>query len=256
MLANLKIRRKLLFALLPLAAMVLAATTYSSVEMLRADTRYSALIATDVKTLRSLTVARAKNNRFNQVIYEEIAETDSAKLAAIDAYGEKTAAEFYSSVDDAIRQSPNVLHEIEALKSQFDQALSSSRRVRAKKMEGDTGVALQLARETVDPPLEQVREGMANLVDNMDRAIDKQSNALTVKAHKTILIIWIVIGLGLIASFSFGIFIVQHEVVDRLDNIAVLHRRITTAGHHKSGNIHIRGGRNRVGLKTLNAGLR
>jgi two-component system sensor histidine kinase/response regulator len=216
-LANLKIRRKLLLALVPLAAMVLAAASYSSIEMLRADARYSTLLATDVKTLRSLTVARAKNNRFNHSIYEELAETDPAKLQAIDAYGEKTAAEFYSSIDDAMRQSPNKIHQIEAIKSQFDQALSSSRRSRAKKMEGDTGVALRLTRETVDPPLEQVREGVANLVDNMDRAIDEQSNLLTVKAHKTILIIWTVIILGLIASFGFGIFIVQHEVVDRLE---------------------------------------
>jgi two-component system, sensor histidine kinase and response regulator len=216
-LANLKIRRKLLLALVPLAAMVLAATTYSSIEMLRGDTRYSALLATDVKTLRSLTVARAKNNRFNHSIYEEIAETDPAKLESIDAYAEKTAAEFYSSVDDAMRQSPNMFHQIEPIKSQFDQALSSSRRIRAKKMEGDTAIALQLTRETVDPALEQVRKGMANLVDNMDRSIDEQSRSLTEKAHKTILIIWIVIVLGLIASFGFGIFIVQHEVVDRLE---------------------------------------
>ncbi len=217
MLANLKIRRKLLLSLLPLAAMVLAATTYSSVEMLRADARYSALMTNDVKALRSLTVARAKSNRFNHAIYEEIAETDPTKLAAIDAYAEKTAAEFYSSVEDGMRQSPNMLHQIEAIKSQFDQALSSSRRVRAKKLEGNTGIALQLTRETVDPPLEQVREGMANLADSMDRKIDEQSRSLTERAHKTILIIWIVIILGLIASVSFGIFIVQHEVVDRLE---------------------------------------
>ena len=217
MLANLKIRRKLLFALLALAAMVIAATTYSSIAMLRADGRYSKLLATDVKTLRSLTVARAKNNRFNHAVYEEIAETDPAKLPALDAYAEKAAAEFYSSVDDAMRQSPNMIRQIEAIKSQFDQGLSSSRRVRSKKMEGDTAIALQLTRETVDPPLEQVREGMANLVDSMDRGIDEQSSSLTVKAHKTILIIWIVIALGLVVSFGFGIFIVQHEVVDRLE---------------------------------------
>ncbi len=217
MLANLKIRRKLLLALLPLAAMVIAATTYSSVEMLRADARYSALMATDVKTLRSLTVARAKSNRFGQLIYEEIAEPDATKLAVIDTITERTASEFYASVDDAMRHSPNVVQAIEPLKSQFDQALSNSRRVRAERLAGNTSSALLLVRETVDPQLEQVRVGISNLVDSMDRSIDEQSEALTVKAHKTILIIWIVIVLGLIASFGFGIFIVQHEVVDRLE---------------------------------------
>jgi two-component system, sensor histidine kinase and response regulator len=216
-LANLKIRRKLLLALFPLAAMVLAAATYSSIAMLRADARYSTLLATDVKTLRSLTVARAKSNRFGQLIYEEIAEPDSAKLTAIDTVTERTAAEFYSSVNDAMRQSPKAVHKIETVKTQFDEALSNSRRVRAQRLGGDTNVALRLVRETVDPQLEQVREGISNLVDRMDRSIDDQSDALTVKAHKTILIIWIVIGLGLIASFGFGIFIVQYEVVDSLE---------------------------------------
>ena len=109
MLANLKIRRKLLLALLPLAAMVLAATTYSSIEMLRADARYSALMATDVKTLRSLTVARAKSNRFGHSIYEEIAEPDPPNWLRSTPIAEKTASEFYASVDDAMRHSPNVV---------------------------------------------------------------------------------------------------------------------------------------------------
>ena len=51
MLANLKIRKKLLVALLPLGLMVLAATLYSSIEMVRIDSWYTDLIDRDVQAL-------------------------------------------------------------------------------------------------------------------------------------------------------------------------------------------------------------
>ena len=59
MLAKSRIRGRLLIALLPLAAMVVAAIAYSSSEMTRADRWYSSLLDNDVKALRSLTAARA-----------------------------------------------------------------------------------------------------------------------------------------------------------------------------------------------------
>src|ERR1700677_4137581 len=45
------------------------------------------------------------------------------------------------------------------------------------------------------------------------------------------------------------------EVVEHLDNIAVLHRWITTAGDHKASDIHIRRRGDRIGSNALNAGL-
>src|ERR1035441_57360 len=64
LLANFKIRTKVLIALLPLAIMVIVAVLYSSIEMKRIETRYSDLLDRDVKALQSLTTARALDNRF------------------------------------------------------------------------------------------------------------------------------------------------------------------------------------------------
>src|SRR5271167_1751022 len=108
LLANFKIRTKVLIALLPLAIMVIAAALYSSIEMDRIDTRYSDLLDRDVKALQDLTAARALDNRFGWFLYKEIAETDVDTMRVIDADLDKTAAEFHSTVDEARRESPSL----------------------------------------------------------------------------------------------------------------------------------------------------
>ena len=64
LLANFKIRTKVLVAPLPLVLMVIVAALYASIEMNRIDTRYSDLIGRDVKALHNLTIARVMDNRF------------------------------------------------------------------------------------------------------------------------------------------------------------------------------------------------
>ena len=76
MLANLKIRNKLLLALVPLGAMVLVAVAYASFEMVRADDSYTVIINADVKALRGVVVARGLCHRYHLALYQEIAETD------------------------------------------------------------------------------------------------------------------------------------------------------------------------------------
>ena len=117
LLANFKIRTKVFVALLPLAVMVIVAALYASFEMNRIDTRYSELIGRDVKALQDLTVARVLNNRFGQLLYQEIAETDVDRMRVIDADLDKTAAEFHSSVEEAKRESPSMAQKIDAADS-------------------------------------------------------------------------------------------------------------------------------------------
>ena len=62
LLANFKIRTKVLVASLPLVLMVLLAALYASLEMYRIDIRYSELIGRDVKALHDLTIARVMGN--------------------------------------------------------------------------------------------------------------------------------------------------------------------------------------------------
>ncbi len=85
LLANFKIRTKIFVALLPLAVMVIVAALYASIQMNRIDTRYSDLIDNDVKALHNLTIARVLSNRFAQLLYQEIAETDADRMRVIDA---------------------------------------------------------------------------------------------------------------------------------------------------------------------------
>src|SRR5947209_16506611 len=100
-LADLKIRNKITVALLPLAAMIVLATLYASVEMERIDSWYSDLIGKDVVGLQKLSLARTINNRFGQLIYQEIAEPNAAQRRALDDELNRSVSEFHSSIAEA-----------------------------------------------------------------------------------------------------------------------------------------------------------
>ena len=213
LLANFKIRTKVLVALLPLVFMVLVAALYASLEMNTIDTRYSELIGRDIKALQDLTIARVMDNRFHQLLYQEIAEPNLDKMRSIDADLDKTAAEFYSSVDEAKRQSPNLTSRIKKAQDLFDQVVSESRPLRGAALMGENTKALQLMRGSTESSLLLVRQALIELADELDARVDQQSDELTARTHRTILITWIVIVLGLAASFAIALSIVQVEVV-------------------------------------------
>src|ERR1700746_1011378 len=131
LLANFKIRTKVLAALFPLVVMVLVAALYSSMEMKKIDVLYSDLIGRDVKALQKLTVARALDNRFGLFLYKEIAELDADRMRIIDADLEETVAQFHSAVEQAKGDSPSLAPAIKAATALFDQAVSDSHPVRA-----------------------------------------------------------------------------------------------------------------------------
>ena len=216
-LAKFRIRSKLLIALLPLALMVLAATLYSSIEMSRIDKRYSMLIARDVKALQSLTDARAMTTQFGQGLYKEIAEPDIEKSKEIDAELDRVVAEYNALVEEAKQESPALASEIEASATLFDQAVTDSSGIRAEAMRDDTVPAMKGMRGSEEAELQRARQGMIVLIEKLHRSVDQQSKDLSAKTRRTILITWIVIGFGLVASFAFGHWIVQREVVDRLE---------------------------------------
>ena len=213
LLANLKIRTKIFVALLPLAFMVIVAALYASTEMNRIDTRYSDLIATDFKTLHNLTVARVFSNRFAQLLYQEIAEPDVDRKRVADADLERTAAEFHSSVALAGAGDPIVAKKIDPATALFDQGVSDSGPIRAAALSGNNDKAIKLMRETFDPEFHTGRQVLTDLANEVHAAVDQQSEELTLKTHRTILITWIVIILGLAASFTIALSIVQVEVV-------------------------------------------
>ena len=213
LLANFKIRTKIFVALLPLAFMVLVAALYASIEMNRIDTRYSELIGNDFKALHELTVARVLSNRFAQLLYQEIAEPDPDRRRVIDADLDRTAAEFHSSVAAAIAESPTMAQKTEAATAIFDQGVADSGPIRAAALGGNNDKAIRMARETFDPEFRKGRQSLADLADEIHATVDQRSDELTSETHHTILITWIVIILGLAASFTLALSIVQVEVV-------------------------------------------
>jgi len=213
LLANLKIRTKVVIALLPLAIMVIVAALYSSDRMSTIDATYSRLIARDVRALQSLTVARAMNNRFGQQLYQEIAEQDVDKMRAIDANLDKTEAEFHSTIEEAKREAPRLAAAIDAAAEQFDQAVVDSRLIRAATLAQNNDKAMKLMGWSFDPALQTVRQSLITLADELHKTVDRESEDLSARTIRTIRVTWIVIVLGLVTSFAIALSIVQVEVV-------------------------------------------
>jgi signal transduction histidine kinase/DNA-binding response OmpR family regulator/HPt (histidine-containing phosphotransfer) domain-containing protein len=212
-LTNFKIRTKIFIALLPLAVMVVVSALYGSIEMSRIDDRYSDLIAKNVKTLHNLTIARVLNNRLGLLLYQEIAEPDDDRMRVIDGDIDETAADFHSSIAVARDEVPSLTQKINATEALFDQAVSDSRPIRAAALLNNNDKAIKLTRVTFEPDLRKGRQALIELANEVSAAVDEQSAQLTVKTHHTILITWVVIVLGLAASFTLALSIVQVEVV-------------------------------------------
>ena len=213
-LANFKIRNTLLIALLPLAVMVVAAALYASIEMSRIDTWYSDLIDKDIKALQSVTAARALNSQFGQLLYKEVAELSISRMQVIDAELDHTAAEFHSTLDEARRDSPATHPAIDAAESLFDQTASDSRPVRAATQAQDNEKAMQLMRTISDAEMAKTQDALMHLEQDMRISVDQKSADLTSRTHRTILITWVVIVLGMLTSLALALFIVQFEVIN------------------------------------------
>ncbi len=216
MLANFKIRNKLLIALVPLGAMVLVGVTHSTYEMFRADNSYTVIIDENVKALRSMVIARGLCHKYNLVLYREIAETDQEEEHQTDAELDQIASQFRSYVEEAIRRNPARAVAIRNIASQFDEGVSLSREVRAAALKNDNKTALSLMQSQVDPKLERVRQAMEDMLDNTNKSIDRESDELTVKMHRAVLVSWLVALLGLAGTAAFAVYIVQSEVVNLL----------------------------------------
>jgi two-component system sensor histidine kinase/response regulator len=213
LLANFKIRTKVLIALMPLAIMVIIAVLYSSDRMSTIDTRYSSLLDKDVKALHSVTLAQAYNNRFGLFLYKEIAELDKDRMRVIDGELDQTTAVFHSAMDEAKRGSPDLTSEINAATTLFDQSVLDSRLVRAATQAQLNDKAMRLMREVYDPEWSIVRKALLRLQEQVNRSVDRQSQELTARTVRTIRTTWIVITLGLLISLVVALSIVHVEVV-------------------------------------------
>src|SRR5271168_4481057 len=218
---NLKTRRKLFLALSPLVVMVILATLYASTQSKKIDTSYSDLIDRDVKTLGSLSIARAHANRIGFFLYEEINEPNPDKRVQIDGELDKIYADFEGRIAEALRQSPDRAPEISAFSALFDKAVSDSRPVRVAALAGNSEKAMNLLRGDVAVDWAKTRQSAIDVVDELRRSVDQQSEDLTAKSHRAILITWLVIGLGLVLSWAIAAYGIETGVVRELSSMRV-----------------------------------
>ncbi len=213
---NLRLRRKLLIAMVPLALMVVAAGVYSSVESKMIDAWYSVLVDTQVKALRSVGDARAYTNRFGLYLFELVDETDPNRRQVLDGELEQVGADFHTAMTAALKQSPERAEKINAASALFEQAEADARPVRAEALAGDNANALKQLRGGVNQELQGAREATIEIMQDLQIYIDKRSDELTRNTHHAILITWLVIGFGLLASWAAAFYIVETQVVDEL----------------------------------------
>src|SRR5271154_7464157 len=218
-LANLKLRRKLLIAMAPLALMVVIACAYSTFESKSIDTLYSNMIDTEVKGLRSLTEARSHTNRYGMFLYDLVAETDPDRKQVIDGELEKTRADYQAVSSAAVREIPERADKINAAAALFDKTVADARPVRAAALAGNNEKALSLLHAGGSDELQQARQAAIGIVEELQTAIDQRSDELTRNTHHAIVVTWLVIGFGLLASLGAAFYIVQTEVVEELSSL-------------------------------------
>jgi signal transduction histidine kinase/CheY-like chemotaxis protein len=215
-LTNLRLRRKLLAAMVPLVLMVVAAGVYSSFESKMIDTWYSELIANQVEALRNVGEARAHTNRYGLFLFELVDETDPDRRQVIDGQLTQVAADYHAAMVAALKQSPERAERINAATALFEQAELDARPVRAAALAGNNLKASNLLRGSVNQELQRARQGTIEIIQDLQTYIDQRSDQLTQNTHHAILITWLVIGFGLLASWAAAFRIVETRVVNEL----------------------------------------
>src|ERR1700757_3511220 len=175
LLANLKLRRKLLIAKAPLAVMAILAGLYSSIQSKRIDAWYSPLIDNEVKAVHHIDTARSLNRRFNLYLYRLIAETNPDRRQVIDAQLEATYSEYKTQIAEAIRLAPAQSAQISAAAADFDKAVLNSQLVRAAAHANDMVKAAAIMHVTIDPELQQTHEQITKVSEQLQNSVDQRS---------------------------------------------------------------------------------
>ncbi len=215
-LKNLKLRRKLLIAMIPLVLMVLAAGIYSSFESKMIDAWYSELITDQVEALRNVGEARAHTNRFGLFLFELVDESDADRRQVIDGQLAEVGENFHTAMAAALKQSPERAEKINAASALFEQAEIDARPVRAAALAGNNVKASNLLRGGVNQEVQRARQATIEIMQDLQTYIDQRSDQLTENTHHAILITWLVIGFGLLWSWAAAFRIVEREVVKEL----------------------------------------
>jgi hypothetical protein len=222
LLANLKVRKKLLVVLAPLALMVLLASSYASFESKRIDTWYSSLIDNELEAAHHIDAARALMMRYGLLLYRLVVETNRDRTQAMNSELDNTYAEYKVHVADAMRLYPAFARQITSASTTFENAVLVSRPVRDAALAGDRPKAVDLLHSLADAELEQSRLKAIAISDEMRKAVDQRSDDLTARTHRSITITWLVLGVGMIVSLVIASYFIQVDVVRELWTVRLL----------------------------------
>ncbi len=88
--------------------------------------------------------------------------------------------------------------------------------MREEALAGHHEQSMNLMRGGVDAELQQARQAAIDLGESLRKSVDQQSADLTAKTHHVIVVTWVFIILGLLASYAAAFYVIQTEVVQEL----------------------------------------
>src|SRR5262249_20494543 len=198
LLANLKLRKKLLIALAPLALMMVFAGLYGSYESKRIDSLYSRLIDGEIRAVHDTDVARALNTRYGFYLFRLISEPSPDRARIVDAELESCYAEYKARLEEASHLYPAYEKQISDAIALFDKGVLDSRPVRSAALANEQEKATRLMRSDLVNELERSRDRAIEVSNEMQKAVLQRSDDLTAKTHRTILITCLVIAFGIL----------------------------------------------------------
>src|SRR6516164_6922187 len=216
LLSNLKLRRKLLVVMAPLAVMALIAGVYSSVRSHMIDAWYSVLIDKELKAVHEIDNARAFSLNYALSLHRLVAETDPDERRAIDGELDSLHSAYKMQLAEAVRLAPAWAPRITAVENEFDRAFLEARPVRAAALAGDREKAAGLMRSGTDAEFQRAGLQLIVAAEELQKAVDERSDELTRKTYRSILVTWLVIGLGVLVTFSVAFYVLHTQVVREL----------------------------------------
>ena len=209
---NMRIRNKVLFSLLPLFAMVLFATLYSSVQMHRIDDHYQ-FLRTQSRAELSLTRANSRIYRYGMLLYQEISEQDREAIQTTEGDLEATYRDFQGYIDESLKTAPSKGGRITSIRNDFGEAVRISRAVRDYAMRNEDEAAFGLLNEKLAAQLEKVRQAGTNLVDDIGEEVDRINVGYSQETGQIVVNTWLVISLGLLGSLLATFLVVRRDIL-------------------------------------------
>jgi methyl-accepting chemotaxis protein len=195
--ADLKISAKIMSLLGLLGLFVLASTVFSAVKMQSIENSYSALLAKDAKGAVMATRMNTRLLDTGRLMYMLIAETDLAKMQAIDKEIGATCDKLRDYGEATKALLPAKAGEIEDTMRSVDSLIAGTQEIRSKALANDNAVAMRLMRERFEPGMAALRSSLNALVQETQDSLDKASEATRSETGTSIRLTYGGIGVGL-----------------------------------------------------------